>query len=364
MSNKLSPLFFVAAIALYSCTQSHADSDAKAEATATPKKSFEKVAVTTDTLRSSLSIPGELIPYQQVDLYAKISGYIKELNVDIGSKVKTGQVLMTLDAPELTAQLSTAESRLKSQEALYTASLANYNRLRETSKTPGTISPNDLEQAESKKNADIANLEAARSAYKEINDVRGYLILRAPFDGYVTARNVSVGAYVGPNGKGSDLPAVTLQDQDRLRLVVSIPEEYATYVAQGSILSYKVRSLPSENFKAKVVRLARSLDTKLRSQRVEADIDNRSGKFLAGTVANVSLMVQSAPGSFIVPKTAVVISAEGVFVVRVANGKADRVPVKTGIENNGMIEVRGDLSPNDMIIKKATDEIQTGAAIE
>src|SRR5262249_20354060 len=129
------------------CSQSNADSS-ESSAPASAKPSLEKITLAKDTLESQMTIPGELIAYQQVDLYAKVTGFVKELNVDIGSKVKTGQVLITLEAPEMAAQLSAAQSRLRSQEATYAASLASYNRLVEVSKTPGTISQNDLEQAE------------------------------------------------------------------------------------------------------------------------------------------------------------------------------------------------------------------------
>jgi membrane fusion protein, multidrug efflux system len=107
-------------------------------------------------LSSSLQIPGELIPYQEVDLYAKENSFVKKLYVDIGSEVKEGQLLVTMEAPELNSQLAGAVSVVKSRESIYLASKANYERLVETSKTPGTISPNDLEQAEARKNADLA----------------------------------------------------------------------------------------------------------------------------------------------------------------------------------------------------------------
>jgi RND family efflux transporter MFP subunit len=292
-----------------------------------------------------------------------VTGFVKELKVDIGSKVKAGQVLITLEAPEMTQQLSAAQSRLKSQEALYTAGLANYNRLVETSKTPGTISPNDLELAEAKKNADYANLEAARAGYKEVNDIKNYLVIRAPFDGTITARNVNVGAYVGPSGKGSEFPALTLQQQAKLRLVISIPESYSSYLKQGDEVTFSVRSMASQNFKAKLTRLSGALDLRLRSQRAEADIENADGKLLAGTVADVSTTLRSSSNSFVVPKTAVVNSAEEVFVVRVVDGKAQRVTVKKGLEANNLMEVFGALSESDIILKKASDEIKTGQVV-
>ena len=348
--------------AIAGCNHSPARDESKS-ATKPVEAAPEKITLRKDTLEARFTIPGELIAFQQVDLYAKVTGFVRELKVDIGSKVKEQQVLMTLDAPELTAQLSAAQSRLKSQEALYTASLANYNRLIETSKTPGTISPNDLEQAEAKRNADLANLEAARASFREVNDMKNYLVIRAPFDGTITARNINVGAYVGPSGKGSEFPALTLQQQARLRLVISVPEGYSGYLKQGDEVTFKVRSMPSENFKAKLTRLSGALDARLRSQRAEADIENSDGRFLAGTVADVSTTLRSANNSFVVPKTAVVSSAEEVFVIRVVNGKAEHVSVKTGLEADDFVEVFGALVENDILLKKASDEIKTGTEI-
>jgi membrane fusion protein, multidrug efflux system len=364
MLKKISPFFLIIAliVGLESCNNSTALNDQKKESK--PESVAEKITLRKDTLDAQLTIPGELVAYQQVDLYTKVTGFVKELKVDIGSTVKSGQVLMTLEAPELMSQLSVAQSRLKSQEALYTASVANYNRLVETSKTPGTISQNDLEQAEAKKNSDYANLEAARASFTEVSDIKSYLVIRAPFDGTITARNVNVGAYVGPNGKGSEFPALVLQQQAKLRLVISVPESYSGYLKQGDEVSFKIRSRPSENVKAKLTRFSGALDVRLRSQRAEADIDNNDSKFLAGTIAEVSTTLRSAETAFIVPKTAVVNSAEGVFVIKVINDKAERVSVKKGLEANDRIEVFGNLSENDVLLKKASDEIKTGDKIQ
>lgn len=363
MQMHLNPIFFLALIVtLGACSKTQQQGE-KETLSNTPEAGPEKFTLKRDTLEARVTIPGELIAYQQVDLYAKVSGFVKELKVDIGSKVKAGAVLMTLEAPELTAQLSAAEYGLKSQEALVMASQANYNRLVETSKTPGTISPSDLEQAEAKRSTDRANLEAARARYNESVDTKNYLVIRAPFDGTITARNVSTGAYVGPSGKGSELPVLTLQQQDKLRLVISIAEGYSGYFKPGDEVTFKVRSIASQNFTAKLARLSGALDQRLRAQRAEADIDNRSGNLLAGTVAEVIIFLRSADNSFVVPKTAVVNSAEGVFVVKVIDGKANRIPVSKGIEANNYIEVFGELSERDTLLMKATDEIKEGSEV-
>jgi membrane fusion protein (multidrug efflux system) len=315
-------------------------------------------------MSSSLKIPGELIAYQQVDLYAKEASFVKKLYADVGSEVKMGQLLVTMEAPELGSQLAGAESNIKSREAIYLASKANHDRLVATSLTPGTISPNDLEQSSARKDADLAQLDAAKAGYRQILQTQNYLQIRAPFNGVITSRNVNPGAYVGPSGKGSDLPLFTLQEQKRLRLVVAVPEAYSSYLSNKSEVSFAVRSLPNQNFKAQVKRLAGALDNRFHSQRIEMDVPNNNKQLLPGMVAEVNLPLPSNDSTFIVPKSAVINSPESVFVIRVVNNKAERVPVKTGREANNEIEVYGNLTADDLLLKSATDEIRNGNEIK
>jgi RND family efflux transporter MFP subunit len=221
-------------------------------------------------LSASLQIPGELIAYQQVDIYAKVSSFVKKLYVDVGSEVKEGELLVTMEAPELGSQLAGAQSSVKSSESIYLASKANYDRLVETSKTPGTISPNDLEQASARTSSDFAQFQAAQSAYKAIKETQDYLQIHAPFSGVITARNVNPGAYVGPSGKGSEQPLFNLQEQKHLRLVLSVPEAYTQHLNQKNEVSFTVRSLPGQSFK-QLSNACRIIDN-LRSQRSEMDV--------------------------------------------------------------------------------------------
>lgn len=324
----------------------------------------ETFSLKKDKFSTAIQIPGELIAYQQVDIYAKVTSFVKELKVDIGSEVTEGQLLMVLEAPELLSQLSASESRLKSQEATYAASNANYNRLVETSKTPGTVSQNDLDMAEAKKNSDLANLEAARANSKEVSVMRNYLEIRAPFSGVITSRNVNLGAYVGPSGKGSEFPLLTLQQQKQLRLAVSVPEAFAGYLKQDDEISFKVRSQPAEVFKARIKRMAGALDLRLRSERIEMDVMNENKKLLPGTVAEVSLALAAQDSSFVVPKTALVNSAEGLFVIRVSDHKTERISVKRGRDINDNVEIFGDLKIQDRLITKASEEIKNGTVIK
>jgi len=316
-------------------------------------------------LSTNFVTPGELIAYQQVDLYAKVSSFVKKLYVDVGSEVKAGQLLVTMEAPELGSQLASAQSRVKSQEALYIASKANYDRLVETSKTPGTISQNDIDQADARQKSDLAQWEAAKSAYSEVAETLKYLEVRAPFSGVISARNVNPGAYVGPSGKGSELPMFTLQEQKHLRLVVSVPEAYTGFLSRKDVVRFTVKALPNQVFTAKVNRLAGALDSRLRSERTEMDVYNDSRKLLPGMVAEVNLPMPAQDSSFVVPVTAVVNSTERVFVIRVDSGhRAQWVDVKTGRAEGGKMEIYGDLKPGDQLVKVASEERRDGSVIK
>jgi membrane fusion protein (multidrug efflux system) len=341
------------------------NADAKKEPT---KKEVSPTVATfkleTGRLSTALQLPGELSAYQQVDLYAKVSSFVKSLNADIGSQVTKGQLLMTLEAPEMTSQLAAAKSKLKSQEAVYTASKANYDRLLETSKTPGTISKNDLDQAVARKNSDQAQLEAARAAFQEVGTIRNYLEIRAPFNGIITARNVDLGAYVGPSGKGSDLPLFTLQDQKKLRLAISIPEVYTGYLKDGHEVTFSVRSVPGQTFKAKVKRLSGALDMRLRSERVEIDVPNANKTLLPGMIAEVNIPLPANASTFVVPANAVMDTNEGIYVIKVENGKAVKVPVKKGRESEDKVEIFGQLSTGNELVAQPSEEMKDGSVIK
>jgi RND family efflux transporter MFP subunit len=371
LKNKSILLLAAMALAVSSLSACHSDDKEKQEqqeeqeqqeAVETP--TVQTVPVTKGRLSSAITIPGELIPYQQVDLYAKTNSYVKKLLVDIGSEVKQGQLLAVLEAPEINSQLAAAQSRIKQFEAVYFASKATYDRLVSTSKTPGTVSQNDLEQAEAKKNADQANIDAAKSGLKEVSANLSYLEIRAPFDGVVTSRNVNLGAYVGPGGKTTD-PLFTVQDQNRMRLVVSVPEIYTGALSNKSEVNFTVRALPSEKFTAQVKRIAGALDEKLRAERLEMDVYNKGKKLLPHMFAEVSVPLPDGDSTYVVPKTAVATSTEKVFVIKVVNNKAVWVDVKKGLTSGDSVEIfGGDLKPEDKLVKAASDEIRNGSGLK
>lgn len=331
---------------------------------AKPDTHIETFRLQKDKLTGALQLPGELIAFQQVDLYAKVTSFVKELKVDIGTEVKEGQLLITLEAPELNSQVAAAESRLKSQEAIAMASNTSYNRLVETSKVPGTVSQNDLDNALARKSSDAANFSAAQATYREFSATRNYLEIHAPFNGIITARNVNPGAYVGPAGKGSELPLLTLQEQKKLRLAVSVPEAYTSYLHSGDTIRFKVRSYPARQFIATVTRMAGALDLRLRSERIEMDVHNDDKLLLPGMVADVTVPLKGGDSTLVVPKTALVNSAEGLYVIAVIDQRAKHVSVKKGREFNDKVEIFGDLKQGDLLVTKGSEEIRDGNPVK
>lgn len=308
-------------------------------------------------LSTSLTLPAELQAFQRVDLYAKISSFVKKLYADVGTKVHTGQLLAVMDAPEIGTQLAGAESRLHSAEAVYRASKANYERLVKASATPGIISPNDIDIAKARQLSDYALFQSARAAYREVKVSQSYLEIRAPFDGIITARNVSTGAYAGPAGKGSELPIFSLEEQHHLRLVAAVPDAYAAYLKTSGTVDFKIRSIPGQTFTARINRLAGALDSRLRSQRMEMDVTNSAQGLLPGMIAEITIPLPAKDSTFIVPETAVVNSQRGIYVIKLHNGLANFTPVEKGRQLGDVLEVYGHLLAGDTLLTKAAEEI-------
>lgn len=327
------------------------------------EKEHDAFVLDIDTLSSTFRIPGELIAYQQVDLYAKVNSFVERLLVDVGSEVSKGQVLATLEAPEISSQLAGAESRLKSFEAIYLASKARYDRLKRTSETPGTVSENDLEMAFATQQSDLANWESAKAAFREITDTKGYLEIRAPFSGVITERNVSPGAYVGPSGKGSEFPLFKLQELEKLRLVINVPEIYASNLKKDHAVSFTVQSIPGREFTAQVSRLAGALDNRLRSERVEMDVPNPDFELLPLMVAEVTFPIHSSGTSFVVPASSILDATTGNFVIRKKGGKAEWVAIDIGRKDLNNAEVFGQLIKGDTLLVFPSEEIRQGQKI-
>ena len=314
-------------------------------------------------LQSNLNIPAEVRSDQEVDLYAKVSGYVKDIKADIGSKVRKGQLLATLEAPEVSSQLAGAKSRMLSQKAIYTASNSNYQRLFETSKVEGTISTNDIEQAIAKKESDHAQFLSAEAKYREIAIMQSYLQIRAPFDGVISSRNTNLGAFVGPGSGKADLPLFRLEKQDKLRLSLFVPERYSGFLSVGDSISFKVKSLQNRTFKAQITRKSGALDQKLRSEKIELDLVNTDGKLLSGMIADVSLKLSAKNANFVVPKSAVVQASDGTYIFVIKDNKLEKRDVQMGRMEKNEVEIFGDLNEGNSVLEIASEETKDGSLL-
>lgn len=323
--------------------------------------SMETVIIKKSNPKVDLKLPGELIPDQETALFAKVQSYVKKINVDIGSHVNAGQVLMILEAPEIQSQAANAKAKWQAQEAIYAATKSNYDRTYRANETKGAIAKDALDQITARKLSDQAQLNAAKSAYHEIQDINRYLVIRAPFSGVITERNVDLGAYVGPMG---GTPLMVIQNTSKLRLSLSIPEANVPYMNIGDTISFRINALPEKSFKARISRKSGSLDLKLRSEKIEADFINHSRELKPFMIAESIIPLQNNEPTFFIPRSALVESNMGIYIIKKENGKARFIPVKKGRILNETIEVFGDLSEGDSIIKKGSEEILEGSLIK
>jgi len=326
---------------------------------ATPSQDTVAVFILhTDTLKKSVDLPGELQPYLQTDLFAKVQGYVRDMKVDIGDRVHRGQTLAVLEAPEVNTQVLQSEAALASAKSKYTASADRYQRLYQASQSqsPGIVAPVDLVTARDQMAADSAAYEALRQQSKAYKEVSGYLYITAPFDGIIIARKADPGALVSANSM-----LLTIQDNNILRLRISVPETYVAAATGKRDLSFAVDAYPQQRFTGALTRKSGTIDPVTRTELWEYDVDNRRHLLKAGAFVYARLDLERGTPSLILPAGAVVTTLERKFVIRVHDGKTQWVDVRQGMTTDNGVEVFGELHPGDTLLSKATDERKPGA---
>jgi RND family efflux transporter MFP subunit len=338
----------------------------------------EVTRVVQQTLNTTVKLPAQLTAYEVVDVYSKVTGFVKWIKVDRGSRVEGGEQIAQLEAPELLAQraqaqamFQSAESQLTAAQAKLAADQATYQRMSAAAKTPGVVALNDLEVAQKAAEADEANVaalrkgaNAAQEALRAVSQLEAYLNITAPFDGQVTTRYVHPGALVGPaGGAGAATPIVQIQTLARRRLVVPVPEYDAAGIPEGTEVSFTVPSYPGRIFKAPISRVSHSVDVKTRTMPVELDVRDPRGELTPGIFCEVSWPMRRAYPTLFVPATAVGSDLERTFVIRVRDNRAEWVDVKTGASSGNLIEVFGDLREGDEVALRGTDELRPGTLV-
>lgn len=329
--------------------------------------------VVSQPIERKVNLPGEFTPYQSVAIHARVTGFVEEVKVDVGSNVKKGDLLARLTAPEMLAQRLAAEARTSALEsdrteaaAKLTAAQSTHDRLTEASKTPGAIARNELiqaaeavEAARAQVKSAAAAIRAARAQVDVLSELERYLNVTAPFAGRITTRLAHPGALV--NGTGST-PLFQLEQHSRLRLLVAVPEVFAASIPRGRV-AFTVPAVPGERFHGTVARVPNSIDSKSRTMAVEMDVSNPGSRLAPGMYPTVEWPVKRSH-SLLVPPAAVVTTTERTFVIRVKNGRAEWVNVSRGSPLKDLLEVFGPLNPGDQILRRASDEIRDGSHVK
>jgi RND family efflux transporter MFP subunit len=350
--------------------------------------------VTRQNLSSTLTVAGQFQPYQQVDLHAKVSGYIRHINVDIGDRVRAGQVIATLEVPELNAQLvgaqaevrhsqseiARAKSEVAGAESSHAALHDAYVRLAQAAKQrPGLIAQQELDDALAKDQNSEARINVAKAALAATEEQLGvsnadkqrlqalsdYSVVTAPFSGVITKRYADTGSLIqaGTASNTQAMPIVQLAQSDVLRLRMPVPEEDVPYIQDGGTVQVKVQAT-GKTFIGKVVRFARALDPATRTMITEVDVSNPTLELSPGMYAEAVISLQQRNNVLTVPIQAVVQNGSQSYVLALdANNRVRRQVVTLGVQGADKAEITSGLTEGQVVIVSAQANYQAGQQV-
>lgn len=342
-------------------------------------------------IASYLRVAGQFIPYQDVDLHAKVSGYIRRIDVDIGDKVRAGQTLAVLEVPELEAQVAGAKAEVghtKSEiiraqgevtraQSLHAALHAAYTRLQQASdQRPGLVAQQELDDARAKDQNSEGQIEVAKAAVEaakqqlgvseadtlRVETLSNYSVVTAPFTGVVTMRYADLGSLIqaGTASNTQSMPVVRVAQSDVLRLRIPVPEADVAYIHPGSSVLIAVPAL-KRKWTGKIVRFTRALDMTTRTMTVEVDVPNPELTLSPGMFAETEIVLQHRDSAINVPSQAVVTNGEQPYVLVVTpEGKIERRNVTTGMEGNNRLEILSGLNSGEFVVVSGQDNYQPG----
>jgi membrane fusion protein, multidrug efflux system len=334
--------------------------DKKSQPTSTlATDSVEVFVLKKESVTKTLSLPAELHPWERAELYAKVQGYVRELKVDIGSRVKKNDILIIIDAPEVMANYAKSSADLQAALSRYNTSLDTHKRMVSASKERGAVSDSELERVRNQMLTDSASYEAAKSGTNAYAQLKNYLVVRAAFDGVITQRNVDAGTLVGTGST----PLLVLENLNKLRVRVAVPETYTSAIPESTSINFTVDAEPSKKYSATLARKSNQIDAKTRTELWEFEVMNTNQELKSGMYGNASFAIQRSEPSLTVPYSAVVTNLERNFVIRLRDGKTEWIDVKSGINMKVKVEIFGDLHEGEQIILKANDELKEGTSI-
>jgi RND family efflux transporter MFP subunit len=311
----------------------------------------------------SLRLPGTIQAYRRAAIYARVSGYLKSWQLDIGAPVQPGQVLAVIDTPDLDQQLAQAKATLAN--ALATAQLAAVTAQRFTALLQRQVaSQQAADNATSDAAAKKAAADAAQANVRQLEAMESFKTIVAPFDGVVTARNTDIGALISPGGSaGQELFEVS--DMDTVRIYVQVPQAFTAQLHPGLKATFEMPQYPGQHFDAKLVTTSNAVNTTSRSMLVELQADNSAKKFSPGTYCQVQFQIPGDPNMVQVPATALISGDNGTQVALLdSSNKVVLKSVQIGRDFGDTVEVVAGLSPPDRVIDSPPETLQAGDQVQ
>lgn len=345
-------------------------------------------------LQDQIELAATVVPDEQVTVYARLSGYLKSIDVDIGTTVRRGQTIAVLEAPEMDTQLAEKRAALLKARAVYEqANVAvdqmraeaefaeiNHKRLKAIHDRDADLIPQqDVDQARAALGVATSKREAAKAQVKvseaaaaaaqaelaTLEAMMKYARIEAPISGVVTERFVDAGDLIqtAAASRTQSAPIVSVARMDRVRVVVDVPEVAAAQVRAGTPAAVRIEGLAGEPISARVTRVARALHPASRTMRTEIDLPNRSDLLRPGATAKVSLTVRSLRGALTIPVAALRTEGPERVIYRVEGGAARRVVVETGLQSPEWIQVAGGLKGGEEVIVQSSGALRDGAPV-
>lgn len=376
-------------------TACHAGDGSSSEAKAASIPAARVAAAQRGNISHVLTLAGQFQPYQVVDVHPKVSGYMKQIRVDIGDMVHQGQVLAVLEVPELKAQLqqtvhqvnqskeeiAQAQHEINRAIATHAALHAAYERLQDAAKGhPGLIAQQELDDAQSKDLASEAQVDAAKSALaaaqqqsgaaqadnQRVQALHDYTTVTAPIAGVVVWRYADTGALIqgGTTSNSQDLPIVRLSQSTLLRLRLPVPESDVRYVHDGDEVDLRVDAI-GRSFRGKVVRFTRDVNSETRTMETEVDLDNKDLAIAPGMYANAMLSLAHVENVVTIPLEAIELQGrqQVVYVLDASNHVHVR-PVQVGLQGTKLAEIRSGLQPGERVIIGGQEKYQENELVD
>jgi RND family efflux transporter MFP subunit len=307
----------------------------------------------------SLILPGNIQPYNKAAIYARVSGYLHAWNKDIGAHVKAGEVLATIDAPDLDQQLAQARATLASAKANHdiAAIIAGRNDILVKKQIVA-------QQAADQANADAAAKQAVMDAnaanVRQLEAMESFKQIVAPFDGVVTARNTDVGALINA-GSTAGQELFEVSDLHRVRIYVQVPQAYSAELHPGLHATFVLPQYPGRTFDATLVTTSNAMNVTSRSMQVELQADNPDGTLLGGSYCEVEFHIPGDPNMVRVPATALLPVDHGAQVAVLGDGnKVVLKPVQLGRDFGDSVEVTAGLAAQDRVIDSPPETLRSG----